>query len=119
MPRISLIIIAFLFCSRAAGAAQPIDTVTSTMQAAILFLDTAAIPDASPWWPHAKSTLFKENLKINILTPLSMYQGSNTNFCGYAALSYLPLHDDPLGYTRFLLALYKDGKATWGNIHFH
>ena len=47
-----------------------------------------------------------------------MYQGSNTNFCGYAALSYLPLHDDPLGYTRFLLALYKDGKATWGNIHF-
>ena len=52
------------------------------------------------------------------MAPLALYQGTNTNFCGYAALSYLPLHEDPLGYTRFLLTLYCEGKATWGNVHF-
>ena len=90
----------------------------STRQQALELLHNTKLPDSSAWWPNVKANLFLDNLKANILTPLAMYQGSNTNFCGYAALSYLPLLDDPLGYTRFLLTLYKDGKATWGNIHF-
>jgi hypothetical protein len=91
---------------------------SSTPQQALDLLRSIMLPDSSVFWPNVKGHLFMENLKANILTPLAIYQGSNTNFCGYAALSYVPLHDDPLGYTRFLLALYKNGTATWGNIRF-
>ena len=55
----------------------------------------------------------------NLLAPYRLYQGTNTNFCGYAALSWLPLHDDPLMYVRFLMTLYTDGHATWGAIQFN
>jgi len=94
------------------------DPPTSTMQQVISFLESADIPDSSAWWPHVKGYLFIANLRVNILTPLAMYQGSNTNFCGYAAISYLPLHEDPLQYARFMVALYRDGKASWGKISF-
>jgi hypothetical protein len=47
-----------------------------------------------------------------------MYQGSNTNFCGYAALSYLPLNYNPLQYVKFMLTLFLEGNATWGSIRF-
>src|ERR1700759_4349676 len=91
---------------------------SSTTKEALEFLSHQKI-DSSLHWPNIRTHLFIENLRTNILTPLAIYQGSNTNFCGYAALSYIPLHDDPLGYTRFMLALYRDGQATWGNIHFN
>ena len=104
------------------SAAPPIPFVSlqsSTPQEALDLLKRTKLPDSSIWWPNIKGHLFMDNLKANILTPLAIYQGSNTNFCGYAALSYVPLHDDPLGYTRFLLALYTNGSATWGNTHFN
>ena len=50
--------------------------------------------------------------------PLSVYEGSNTNFCGYAALTYFPLHIDPLGYLRFMMKIYNEGEATYGSVHF-
>ncbi|GGB17131.1 hypothetical protein [Puia dinghuensis] len=92
--------------------------VSSTPEQALLLLRNTKLPDSSIWWPNVKLSLFIENLKANINFPLKIYQGSNTNFCGYAALSYLPLQDDPLSYTRFMLSLYLDGKATWNNISF-
>jgi hypothetical protein len=103
------------FITPASAASVP---GSSTPQQALELLNATPLPDSSTWWPNISTHLFQDNLRANILAPLAMYQGVNTNFCGYAALSYLPLQDDPLGYTRFLLALYKDGKATWGNIHF-
>ncbi|MBS1664427.1 MAG: hypothetical protein JST68_25505 [Bacteroidetes bacterium] len=90
----------------------------STREQALEYLNSAKIPDTSIFWPNVKRHLFIANLKANIDSPLSLYQGSNTNFCGYAAMSYLPLQDDPLTYTRFLIALYIDGTASWGNIRF-
>ena len=92
---------------------------SSTRQEALDYLIKTNLPDSSTWWPNIKRSLFIENIKANLLAPIALYQGTNTNFCGYAALTYLPLHDDPLAYTRFLLALYTDGHATWGNIHFN
>src|SRR5579872_5095889 len=92
--------------------------IASTPEQALLLLKNTRLPDSSAWWPHVKLSLFIENLKANISFPLKIYQGSNTNFCGYAAMSYLPLQDDPLTYTRFMLSLYLDGKATWNNIVF-
>src|SRR5258707_4614041 len=91
----------------------------STPQQALDLLKNTKLPDSSVWWPNIKGNLFLENLKANINFPLKIYQGSNTNFCGYAALSYLPLQNDPVTYTRFMLTLYLDGKATWNNIHFN
>jgi hypothetical protein len=101
--------------SQGTGSALP---PHSTSAEALRFIHEVGRLDSSAHWPHIGPKLFLENLKVNILTPLALYQGSNTNFCGYAALSYLPLHDDPLGYARFMLALYRNGKASWGKIYF-
>jgi hypothetical protein len=90
----------------------------STQQEALTFLQEIKLPDSSIYWPNARSHLFMENLRHNVQYPLSMYQGNNTNFCGYAALSYLPLNYDPLQYTKFMVALYIEGHATWNNIKF-
>jgi hypothetical protein len=91
----------------------------STRDQALELLDKTTLPDSSTLWPNIRPQLFLTNLKANILSPLKIYQGSNTNFCGYAALSYLPLQDDPLAYTRFMLTLYTNGQATMGIVHFN
>ena len=90
----------------------------STREQALDLLNKTTLPDSSVFWPNIKLPLFIANLKANINFPQKIYQGSNTNFCGYAALSYLPLNDDPLAYTKFMLSLYKTGEATWNGIHF-
>ena len=91
----------------------------STRDQALELLSKTTLPDSSALWPNIRPQLFLANLKANILSPLKIYQGSNTNFCGYAALSYLPLQDDPLAYTRFMLTLYTNGQATMGTTHFN
>jgi len=97
----------------------PLSTLAgSTREQALDYLKNTKLPDSSAFWPNVKSHLFIENLKANIITPLAIYQGSSTNFCGYAALSYLPLQADPLTYTQFMVALYVDGKANWGIVRF-
>ncbi len=104
-----------------ASQANPGNTVpgSSTREQALDYLLKTKIPDSSIYWPDIHRDLFIANLKANIIAPLALYQGTNTNFCGYAALSYLPLHEDPLGYTRFMLTLYSEGKAAWGAAHFN
>ena len=92
---------------------------TSTQQQAIEFIDKINELGASRFWPNIKSALFLQNLKTNIHKPISIYPGNGTNFCGYGALTYLLLLDDPLGYAKLLLQLYKEGKADFGNIHFN
>jgi hypothetical protein len=98
--------------------AFPGSPTASTIQQALDYLDNTPLPDTSAWWPNIQRSLFVENLRANVQTPYRLYQGTNTNFCGYAALTWLPLHDDPLTYVRFLMTLYTDGKATWGPIRF-
>jgi hypothetical protein len=90
----------------------------STREEALAFLTQTKLPDSSAWWPRVNTLLFLQNLKVNIENPLAIYQGSNTNFCGYAALSYIPLHHDPLGYAKFLVTLFVEGQATWNDISF-
>src|SRR5512141_2340845 len=91
-------------------AKDPNDTTpTSTHQQAVAILDKIFVLRPSSIWPNVAPQLFLQNLKENIRAPLELYEGSNTNFCGYAALSYLPLHDDPVGYIKFMLQLYERG----------
>lgn len=94
------------------------NTPTSSQAEAIKFIDEIRSIQASKYWPNVQPAFFLQNLKINIHQPLSMYAGRATNFCGYGALAYLLLQDDPLGYAKFMMALYKDGKATMGQSTF-
>jgi hypothetical protein len=92
--------------------------VTSTQQQALAYLAKVEKLKSSVHWPNIKPLLFFENLKNNISNPLGIYPGKGTNFCGYGALTYLFLQDDPLGYAKLLLNLYRDGKATFGDAYF-
>lgn len=90
----------------------------SDRQQALDLIKNTKLPDSSALWPNIKGHLFIENLIANVNYPLKMYQGSNTNFCGYAAFSYLPLQDDPLKYTQFMIDLYLNGKSQWKQVFF-
>jgi hypothetical protein len=90
----------------------------SSRAEALEWLKMIRIPDSSEYWPHVKAHEFLENLRINVSHPVGIFQGTNTNFCGYAAFSYLPLHYDPLQYVQFMAALYANGAANWHKIEF-
>jgi hypothetical protein len=94
-------------------------SVTSTQQQAIDFLEDVKELSTSTFWPNIKPALFLQNLKSNVHNPISIYPGNGTNFCGYGALTYLFLQDDPLGYAKLLLQLYKEGKASFGKTNFN
>ena len=94
-------------------------TPTSTQQQAIVFVDSISELSPSIYWPGIKPALFLQNVKTNVHEPLSIYPGRGTNFCGYGALTYLFLQDDPLGYARLLFQLYREGKASYRNTFFN
>jgi len=120
----SLLVVALLFLLVKvpfAGSSYPLAeeiTPTSTQAEAIRFIDGIKTIEASDYWPNVKPAPFLENIKINIHHPFGMYAGRGTNFCGYGALGYLLLQDDPVGYAKFLLSLYKDGTAKMGQVIF-
>lgn len=93
-------------------------TPVSTKKAALDYLAKHRQLPESKYWLNVDPDRFVQNLKNNIENPLSLYEGRSTNFCAYAALSYLPLHHDPLGYTVFMIELYRNGKAMYGKEYF-
>jgi hypothetical protein len=94
------------------------EKVTSTQKQAIEYIEKINELKPSSHWPNIKPALFLKNLKTNIHNIVSIYPGKGTNFCGYGALTYLFLQDDPLGYTTLLLQLYGDGKAAFRSVTF-
>ena len=95
----------------------PKDTVRfSTQQQAIAFLDSIQMLDSSKYWPNVDPKLFLFNLRTFAVTPLRFYEGKGTNFCAYSALTYIPLHYDPLDFARFMITLYQKGKARMGKV---
>ena len=92
---------------------------TSTQSAAIRFVDSIVSLAPSAYWPNINPDKFLDNLKLNIHEPLGIYPGNSTNFCGYGALTYLLLKDDPVGYVKLLLQLYTEGNAKFGKTSFH
>ena len=91
-------------------------TRLSTHQQAIAFLDSLQHLDSSRHWPNVDPELFLQNLKTFATTPLRFYEGKGTNLCAYSALTYIPLNLDPLGFSRFMVALYQTGKARMGKV---
>ena len=96
----------------------PVVEVTTRQQQAIAYIDKFTELKSSPSWPNIKPQSFLKNLKNIIHQPMTIYAGKGTNFCGYGALTYLFLQDDPLGYVKLLLQLYTDGKANFGTVLF-
>lgn len=101
------------------GTAAENTEVTSTRQQAIEFIEQVTKLDSSKYWPGIDPELFLKNIKANIYNPVSIYPGNGTYFCGYGALTYLFLQDDPLGYAKLLLQLYRDGKASFKKTNFN
>lgn len=114
------LLLGILFCySYGAFAKDPGDTtLTSTQLQARQYLAQIKKLDSSAFWPNVKPDAFLNNVKDDIDHPLNLYEGNNTNFCSYGALSYLPLHDDPLRYAQFMVTLYKEGKAKYNKVWF-
>jgi len=97
----------------------PVTDVTSSRAQAISFIDSITELKPSSYWPVIKPALFLQNLKSVIYEPVRIYPGDGTNFCGYGALSYLLLNENPLGYAKLLLELYRNGKGSLGKTQFH
>jgi hypothetical protein len=93
-------------------------TRISTQEQAIAFLDSLQKLDSSKHWPNVDPVLFLQNLRTFAISPLRFYEGKGTNFCAYSALTYIPLNYDPLGFSRFMVTLYQNGKARMGKVTF-
>jgi hypothetical protein len=94
-------------------------TPVSTLQEAEKLIDTIGTLPQSSFWPKINPSLFLRNLKLNIDSPSVIYAGRSTDFCGYGALTYIMVRDNPLGYLKCILDLYLHGNAKYGKITFH
>ena len=96
------------------------DTVrNSTVQQALDYLNSVRKLKKSGFWPNVDPDQFLANLKTFTVKPLAFYEGKATNFCAYSALTYLPLEYDPLGFSKFMIALYNYGRANLGQTSFN
>lgn len=90
----------------------------SSASQAIAYLESIPHLDSSKHWPNVDPAIFLGNLKTFAISPLSFYEGKTTNFCAYSALTYVPLRYDPLGFSQFMIELYKTGEGQIGKVHF-
>jgi hypothetical protein len=94
-----------------------LDTIPlSTQKEALAYLDSIHRLDSSRHWPNVDPSLFLQNLRVFATTPLRFYEGKGTNFCAYSALTYIPLNYDPLGFSQFMITLFKNGRARMGRV---
>ena len=91
---------------------------TSSAKQTTAFLDSIQKLDTSYHWPNVDPEVFLQNLRTFTISPLKFYEGKSTNFCSYSALTYLPLQYDPLGFSKFMISLYREGKAKMGKVNF-
>ncbi len=87
--------------------------------ASITYLESFANMPQSAYWQNISPTLLIKNIRKNIIYPDNVYSGTNTNFCGYAALSFTCIKNYPLRYTKFLIELYTKGEASFRNVQFN
>jgi hypothetical protein len=107
-----LIFLCFACCM---ATASPADTLQrSTARQAIAYLESIGRLDSSSYWPHIDPELLLRNLNYSIRAPLKAFEGKNTNFCAYTALTYVPIRSNPLGFSKFIIDIYKNGRAQMG-----
>lgn len=99
--------------------ADPGDTVrVSSLQDAAAYLHSIKMPDSSTLWPFVEPRYFMENLNMYVENPLFAFDNKGTNFCAYTAISFVTFEKDPLGFIKFMLQLYREGKAQMGEAVF-
>jgi hypothetical protein len=113
-----LIVFVLIAFNASAAGIDPDTTPTSTQAEALAYIDQLPFLSQSSHWPNVKPDLFIQNLRKDVMQPLSLYEGRSTNFCAYAALSYLPLHHDPLRFVEFMIDIYQHGKSKYGKAVF-
>ena len=87
---------------------------TSTLKDAAEYLKKIPKLEASTFWPNVNPQYFLDNLNMYVKKPAYAFESSNTNFCGYTAISFITLDHDPLSFVKGLLKLYKEGKLQMG-----
>lgn len=87
----------------------------SKQKQALVFLKKTSFNKNTPW-ASVNQQLFLQNLERNIEHPFFLYAGRNTNFCGFAAVGYIMITQDPVGYVKFMTDLYKEGKAEYAGV---
>ena len=100
--------------SAAASDGDSSRSSSSTLQDAVEYLRAINRVDSSAFWPNVPPGYFLENLNQYLSNPLYAFESKNTNFCGYTAISFFVLQEDPLGFIKFMMTLYKEGKAQFG-----
>lgn len=108
----------FIFIFFIVGKCQSLSQ-NSLQTKAIAYLNLNTNIEQSNFWVNVKPEAFIKNLRKNILQPLHIYAGSNTNFCAYAAVSYTCINSDPLTYVMFMISLYNNGFAEYKKVHFN
>lgn len=81
-------------------------------QIALALLEAFDTTAASPHWPYVPPAEFYNNVRTNIGRPEKIYQGHNTNFCGYSAITVVLCRDYPDLYTQHIIELYSKGETT-------
>lgn len=87
----------------------------SKQEQALAFLKQTTLTRSNQW-QSVSQQLFLKNLERNIAQPVFLYAGRNTNFCAFAAVGYVMSRQDPLGYVKFMINLYKNGKAEYAGV---
>lgn len=90
----------------------------SNVQEAAAYLKSIKLPDSSKLWPNVDPKYFMENLNLYVENPLFAFDNKGTNFCGYTAISFVTFEKDPLGFIKFMMKLYQEGKAQMGDAVF-
>ncbi|ANH81826.1 hypothetical protein A8C56_13310 [Niabella ginsenosidivorans] len=102
----------------AAGTGSDTADKKSSPREALLYLNSLTGLQQSKWWPNVEPSLLIENLKTFTTQPFAFYEGRATNFCAYSSITYIPLTYDPMGFAKFMIALYKNGQASMGKEQF-
>ncbi len=92
--------------------------LSDKQQQALQYIDSIGIVNPSNHWKNVQTDLFVKNLRNNITNPLFLYGGNNTNFCGFAAVSYSCIRNDPFRYAQFMIELFVKGEAYFYKVHF-
>lgn len=100
--------------SFASGGDDSTRSSVSTLQDAKAYLRTISRVDSSTFWPNVRPGYFLENLNMYLDNPLYAFESKGTNFCGYTAISFFMMQEDPLGFVKFMMQLYKEGRAQLG-----
>src|SRR5262245_49667500 len=86
----------------------------STKEEALNYLNSIKQLGPSSYWPNVDGEVFLANLKTFVISPLQFTEGRSTFFCAYSALTYIPFYYNPLVFCRFMISLYKNGRAKMG-----